>query len=203
MEQIKKLVRQHPYSYYYLYAIERRVAEFSNETFMSIFTCFDKDVQESATGQNMLSYVNQRETKHLDFTTSLLNEQGQSLAILDKNARYNLVVLWASWCGPCRLEIPSLKKLHARLGVSQQLHLVSVSLDQDRAAWVQAMKKEQMPWRQLLITPSAQTYAKEIFQFDGSIPTMLLVNQRGEVVKKVVGYNEKNLDAIEAIVTSR
>lgn len=203
VKQIKNLVRQKPYSYYYLYAIEQKVANFSNEQFMTIFRCFDAEVQNSPTGQKLLTYVNQRQDKRLTFSTTLADEQGQSQLILDKEARYNLVVLWASWCGPCRQEIPSLKKLYTRLGASQRLHLVSVSVDEDRQAWIKAMQKEQMPWRQLMMPSSEQTYAKELFQFDGSIPTMLLVDQQGKIVKKVVGYDENNLAAIEAMITHK
>jgi hypothetical protein len=50
------------------------------------------------------------------------------------------------------------------------------------------------------MTPSVNMYAKELFQFDGSIPTMLLVDQQGKIVKKVVGYEENNLTTIEALV---
>lgn len=53
------------------------------------------------------------------------------------------------------------------------------------------------------MTPSVQTYAKEIFQFDGSIPTMLLVDKKGEIIKKVIGYDKGNLDDIGAIVADQ
>lgn len=201
VEQVRNAVRQHPYSYHYLYALERRVTEFPNRAFMEIFQCFDPEVQDSPTGQKLLAYVKGRPTERLTFATTLVDERGQLQPILDKQARYNLVVLWASWCGPCRQEIPRLKQTHGRLRDSRQLHMVSVSLDENRVAWERAVKKEQMPWQQLLITPPLRMYVNEMFQFDGSIPTLLLVDQKGEVIKKMVGYDEKDLAALETMIT--
>lgn len=78
VRQIENLIRQHPYSYYYLYGMERRVAEFSDAQFMAIFRCFNPDVQASQTGQKLLAYVNGRATKRLTFATSLVDERGKS-----------------------------------------------------------------------------------------------------------------------------
>lgn len=198
--QAKKLIRQHPYSFYYLYALEQRTPQLTDAVFRELFASFDADVQNSRTGKELLAYVNERGSKQLTFATALPDEQGKAKPVLNKNARYNLVVLWASWCGPCRQEIPALKQLHSRYGDGRQLQLVSISVDEKRDAWQKAMAQEKMPWPQLLMTPKTNTFAPEIFQFDGSIPLMLLVNQQAKVVKQLVGYNEKNLATIEAIV---
>ncbi len=61
-----------------------------------------------------------------------------------------MVVFWASWCGPCRQEIPSLKKLYSAF-TNSDLRIVSVSIDEDRSRWLKAVDEENMPWQQLLI----------------------------------------------------
>ncbi|MGA0558836.1 thioredoxin-like domain-containing protein [Larkinella sp. VNQ87] len=203
--RIKQLVAQHPYSYYYLYELERRVGDFSNAGFRTVFASFDQDVQQSETGQQLLDYVNRRDEKRLTFATTLPDSQGQAQVVLDKTAPYNLVVLWASWCGPCRQEIPELKQLYARFGhtrpgPTKRLHLVSVSVDENREAWLKAVQQEQMPWKQLLLAGENKVFARELFQFNGSIPTMLLVDQHGKTVRKWVGNDGTAFIAVTDLI---
>lgn len=198
--QIKRAVEQHPYSYYYLYELERRVSEFSTEGFLNVFRSFDTDVQQSHTGQRLLTYVTNRKSQLLTSTTRLERPSGQLQPILDKNVPYNLVVLWASWCGPCRQEIPALKELYARTKANQQLRMVSVSLDENRVAWIKALQKEDMPWPQLRVPTSTRQSVNELFQFDGRIPTMLLLDQQGKLVKKIVGYEADNVEIVARMI---
>ena len=111
-----------------------------------------------------------------------------------------MVILWASWCGPCRREIPQLKKIRESFASSSKLSMVSVSVDDNKENWHKALDKEQMPWRQLLITPEATAYSKELLNFDGSIPTTLFVNNQGKIIKKFVGYDEKGLEEFKKLI---
>ena len=197
---LKELIEQHPYSYYYLYELKNRVANFSNPQFLSLLACFDEDVRESKTGRELKEYVLNRKTKKLDFTTTLIDAKGQKRAVLDKTATLQMVVLWASWCGPCRAEIPQLKQLYARFAHDPRFKMVSVSVDDNTANWHKALEKEQMPWTQLLITPEASNYAKELFSFNGSIPTTLFIDSQGKIVKKFVGYDEKKLEDFKELI---
>ena len=200
--KLKELINLHPYSYHYLFELKARVSTFSNEQFSTLFNCFDKDVQKSKTGRELSGYVENRNTKKLDFTTTLVDRQGQKQFILDKNASLNMVILWASWCGPCRAEIPQLKKIRESFASDSKLSMVSISVDDNKENWHKALDKEQMPWRQLLITPEATTYSKELFNFDGSIPTTLLVNNQGKIIKKFVGYDEKGFEELKKLIAA-
>lgn len=200
ISKIKELVKEHPYSYYYLYELKKRVASFSNEQFLSILNCFDKDVQESKTGRELREYVENRDSKKLDAETLLVDASGKTQTVLKKGATLNMVVLWASWCGPCRAEIPQLKKLYEQFSANPSFNIVSVSIDEDKQKWIDALEKEKMKWQQLLITPETKTYSKELFSFEGSIPTTLFVDSQGKIIKKYVGYDEKSLVEFTALI---
>ena len=62
-----------------------------------------------------------------------------------RKGHYTLVELWASWCGPCRADIPHLKETYERYH-GKGFDMVSISIDDDTDAWLKAVKEEGMAW---------------------------------------------------------
>lgn len=106
-----------------------------------------------------------------------------------------LVDFWATWCGPCRREMPHVQQLHKRLA-AKGFDVVGVSLDKDLEAAKNYLKDNQIPWQTLLGEATqelAQTYGVR------AIPTMMLVDPQGKIV--AVAHNVKSLEPqIEALL---
>ena len=200
LNQLKQQIKTHPYSYHYLYELEKRVSTLNNGQFLELMACFDKDVQESKTAQKLRLYILKRNSKKLDFITTMMDREGQKQPVLAKSAKLNMVVLWASWCGPCRDEIPQLKRIFEAFSKNKNFNMVSISVDDNKANWKRALDQEKMPWRQLAITPEAAPYSNELFSFDGSIPTTLFIDNQSKIVKKFVGYDEKSLAEFRGLI---
>lgn len=60
-----------------------------------------------------------------------------------------MIDFWASWCGPCRREIPNLKKIYEAY-VDKGLEIISISIDKEDKAWQKALDEEQLPWPNLI-----------------------------------------------------
>ena len=90
-----------------------------------------------------------------------------------------LIDFWASWCKPCIEEIPNLKKLYATYK-AKGFEIVSISEDDDKNAWLDAVNKYAMNWVQLA---DDQKHAGEIYALT-VIPHTLLVDGNGIVVGK-------------------
>ncbi|WP_282134095.1 TlpA family protein disulfide reductase [Seonamhaeicola maritimus] len=75
---------------------------------------------------------------------NLEGENIQLSEVLKKN-KYVLVELWASWCAPCRAEIPHMKRAYEAFH-KKGFEIVSFSLDEKRKDWENASIKEDIPW---------------------------------------------------------
>ncbi len=91
-----------------------------------------------------------------------------------------LVDFWATWCGPCRAELPNVKKNY-QLYHDRGFEVVGVSLDDDREALEKLMAEDKNPWVTLYdggweANPNATYYGIM------GIPTVILVDKEGKVV---------------------
>ncbi len=64
---------------------------------------------------------------------------GSDGTLKDYRGRYTVVHFWASWCGPCKQQLPALRRLHERFA-GRGLAALGLSLDHDAAAWQAALK---------------------------------------------------------------
>ena len=111
---------------------------------------------------------------------SLETPDGTAVNLKDivKPGMYNFIDFWASWCGPCRAAIPSVKQLYQKMNT--KLNIVSISVDKRKADWTKAMEQEQMPWRQLLV-PEASMKALTAAYYIKYIPSLVVIDPEGNI----------------------
>jgi len=94
--------------------------------------------------------------------------------------KYMLVVLWASWCGPCRAEHPRLNAIYQKYKETN-FKMIGVSLDKDKSKWMQAMIKDSLQWTQLIDIKAFEGQLAEYYHIE-TIPTNFLVDQDGKIL---------------------
>ncbi len=95
-----------------------------------------------------------------------------------------LVDFWASWCGPCRREIPNMKRNLEAYG-DRGFAIVGINLDQTREDCDRYVEKEELSWENLFSTEKGeQGWDNPVATHYGisGIPTAILVDQEGKVV---------------------
>ncbi len=78
-----------------------------------------------------------------DFT--LTDPQGNMITMSEVKGKVKIIDFWASWCGPCRLNNPALRKLYDEFH-PKGLEIIGVSLDTKKDAWEKAIEKDGLTW---------------------------------------------------------
>ena len=119
-----------------------------------------------------------------DFT--LKDITGKQVVSLEKfRGKVILLNFWATWCPPCRMEIPDLIELQQTY--RGRLVIIGVSVDQDKSAVPGFYRQNKMNY-------AVVNYTDELVNSYGGItgiPTSFIINTNGEIVTRIVGYRNK------------
>ena len=106
--------------------------------------------------------------------------EGQKLSDFAGNGKYTLVDFWASWCGPCRREIPNIKELYDKY--STKMNFVGVAVWDNPDDTHKAMLELAIPWP-VLEGGKNWTEPTDLYGISG-IPHILLINPKGVIVER-------------------
>lgn len=131
---------------------------------------------------------NQQEVKNTQDENSLqinftMNDiEGKTISVKDEFTKHTITVIdfWASWCGPCRQEMPNLVKTYKKYK-DKGLGIIGVSLDEDEEQWKNAIKEMNMSWLQLSDLQGWDNSAAQMYGIQ-SIPFTIIVDNNGSVI---------------------
>jgi thiol-disulfide isomerase/thioredoxin len=182
---LKSLVHGNPGAFPAMFALKNLGYGMTNAELKSVYDEFDEVVKKGRDG---------RETKFLLDTT------GQLVNMIDTTKKLNMIVFWASWCGPCKQEIPSLKKIAGKFK-SDNFRMVSVSIDVDKSQWQSAVDQQQMPWQQLCIEHKDLSRLKAQYNLN-AIPQVYFINNKGQMVGKTIWFDTANETKFAQIIAA-
>ena len=148
---------------------------------------------EKLANERMVTFLNSNYTaQHLKLTKfaigkpspsfNLENYKGGKTSLNSLKGKYVYIDVWATWCAPCRQQIPALKKVEETYK-GKKIAFVSLSIDKkvDKAKWRKMIKNDKLGGIQLLAENDWNSKFVKDYQISG-IPRFILIDPQGNIV---------------------
>lgn len=185
-ETITKIVMDNKDSWWGPLLMLDQFSYFTDE-YKQWYSEFSQEAQESHYGQILKEALFPKGFIGQSLPAFALNNETHGktdIATVSANKKYILVDFWASWCGPCRKEIPNLKNLYEKYS-SKGFEIIGISIDKNRDDWAAALESERLPWPNFLDTLGASDSCNVM-----AVPAMFLLDSDGIVIAEKIRGEE-------------
>jgi thiol-disulfide isomerase/thioredoxin len=114
-------------------------------------------------------------------------ENGELLNLSENKGKVYFINFWATWCPPCRAEMPSINKLASKIEKKDKISFIMVDVDNKMNESVKYMQKNSF---NLQVYSSVSPIPEQIF--NGTLPTTLIIGPHGNIVFHHTGMADYN-----------
>ena len=179
------LIKENKENFVGLYAMKECMEMFDAATLEELIQTFPVSLKENAIGKEVFAKADSVKNCAIGapfIDLNLFDKEGNAIKLSDYvgKGHYTLVEFWASWCGPCRGEIPHLKNVY-ELYHSDGFDIISISMDAKKEDWLKAIDSEGMSWTQASDLKAFDGPIAKLYNFNG-IPYCVLVGPDGNIL---------------------
>ena len=168
------LYKEAKYGITYTYDLEAYYTIFNNASSNPIY--------KSEITENYKKLIKVAKGKPSPLFENYENYNGETTSFNDFKGKYLYIDVWATWCGPCKVEIPHLKKIE-KLYHNKNIEFVSISIDKqsDKLKWRKMVEKEHLGGVQLLADKDWDSQFVKDYLIKG-IPRFILIDPQGNII---------------------
>lgn len=200
-------VKNNPKAYFSVMVLRTVFGQIDNAEFKKLFDSLDPEVKKTKEGKEIEDALKKMEEQELaakavsvgkpapDFTAA--TPDGKTLSLKQSLGKVTIIDFWASWCGPCRKENPSVVAMYNELH-AKGLNIIGVSLDDNSDKWKEAIAADKLTWNHVSNLkkwedPIAKQYGIQ------SIPATFVLDAQGNVVAKDLRGAELKAKVVELL----
>ncbi|MCH7408923.1 AhpC/TSA family protein [Belliella sp. DSM 111904] len=184
-KEVESFIKKYPNSPISSFVIYDRYSQYSNiEKEGEYFALLDEEAKDAEFGKMIYESQALAAKSAIGVTPAfeLEDAKGELVSFKDFRGKYVLVDFWASWCGPCRRENPNLVAAYNKYH-EHGFEIIGISLDDKKAPWETAIKKDQLNWTNLSDLKGWNSIAVSSFGIK-VVPTSFLLDPDGKIIAK-------------------
>ena len=172
-------------SYVAAYFLAGKLYEYDYEKLVEKFNTLGENAKATEPGKTIADRIQKLSAVAVgqvapDFT--LNTPDGKPLSMHSIKGKVKVIDFWASWCGPCRGENPNVVKMYEKFH-PKGLEILSVSLDEDKDAWLKAIEDDKLTWNHVSDLKGWQNAAAQLYCVNG-IPHLVVLDENNVIVAK-------------------
>jgi peroxiredoxin len=181
-----QFIKTHPLSPVSLYILKHDEENYPDyDNLEPYFDALSDTLRQTGFGKQYQQMLNQLRLVRIGAPApeiTMNNPEGKPISLSSFKGKYVLIDFWASWCGPCRRENPSVIEAYNQFR-DQNFTILGVSLDKEKQPWLKAIMDDQLSWTQVSDlqfwdNAAAQSYSVK------AIPQNFLVDPEGKIIAK-------------------
>ncbi|WP_339698487.1 TlpA disulfide reductase family protein [uncultured Marixanthomonas sp.] len=181
----REFIKKNPKSYVSANTLDFYSTTLPKKTVSELYNNLSENVKKSSYGMSVKRFLELNKNpqigdKYVDF--SMTNEKDELIRLSDFEGKLLLLDFWASWCGPCIKEYPTLRKAYLQFN-KDKFEIVSVSEDQSKERWLKAIEENELNWINLWQDDGNKADPYLIYGISG-IPDNLLIDKNGIIIAR-------------------
>lgn len=191
--------KKNPDSYVSLYILNNHGGT-DNPSFEANFNKLSARIRNSEMGRGLIATINAIKSVDVgqsakDFVQN--NTEDKPVSLSSFKGKYVLLDFWASWCGPCRSEHPSMKMAYQKFK-NKGFEIIAVSMDNKKDAWLKAIAEDGVPWTQVSDLKGTKNQVTLMYGVS-AIPQNFLIDPDGKIIAKSLRGDELEKKLTELI----